>query len=150
MQLQNLVRLIDVDQDGFTDLVFLISRGGEPFFTTTVYRYNRDSSQFVLDDDFPGESEPVPAQDKGCVFTQARHSGGYAIYYYEITKWCEQRGPDAGWKLTSSCDSHTKRSCTDCGQAVTESCYRKRETELRKWQKVHQGEDKRLSLHRNY
>jgi hypothetical protein len=140
VDLKDLVQQIDVDQDGYIDLVFLVDRGREPFFNTKVYRYNKDSSLFVEDTKFPDESEPIPTSKKGCIYSQVRHAGGYGDYYYEITKWCEVNDKDVGWKLISSCDDHTKKSCPDCDKNLTASCNQKREKEIEKWQKKYRQE----------
>jgi len=122
-----LLSIIDMDGDGYTDLSVTIGYGAGPFPFTELYRYIKATNLFEKDKSFPGETA-TPSEHKGCVYTQERVSLGDAVYDYRMTEWCLSQ--DTGeWSAGTSC------SLSDDNE-----CFSRIDDYLRGWVAHHQGE----------
>ncbi|MGZ5165314.1 MAG: FG-GAP repeat protein [Burkholderiales bacterium] len=121
INLRESISVIDVDGDGYKDLVIAKGYAAGPFALTSLYRFNPQTRLFEEDQSFPGEDFPTPAPKRGCIYLESRLPGGKSIYYYEITEWCLSRATDQ-WVAGTSCSSQ-------------HSCYKRLASYRRAWHK---------------
>jgi hypothetical protein len=122
LEARNAISVMDVDGDGYQDLVIAHGYGAGPFAHTSLYRFSVSSGQFKEDKSFPGEDFPTPAPRVGCIYLSSRLPPG-PMYQYETTEWCLSRVDDH-WTVRASCNHKHK-------------CFRRLDGYMRSWHKKH-------------
>lgn len=124
LKARDAIRDIDVDGDGYKDLVIAHSYGAGPFASTSLYRFNVNTGRFKEDDSFPGEGFPTPSRKRACFYLESRLPPG-PMFNYEITEWCLSRTTDQ-WVESTSCN-------------MKRPCFKRLENYMRTWHKKNAG-----------
>ncbi len=115
---------VDMDSDGYQDIVVSGGYGAGPFPNISLYRFNREGGFFQEDSEFPGgEAWATPAEDRGCVYVEERQPTG-AGYDYVVTRWC--LSPNTGtWAERQSCSARNDKECFDQIANYSKEWYKK-------------------------